>query len=155
MRAELINTARELREKAEKLAYLQDDGEYSYIDKYKEITSWIYKTCRELIRFRGENDEEEAEICLAVLIGYSTTIRDSKNIRRAIDRAYQVLPRLLPSLLKCQLLIYCYIEACDESLIREAKQIIDSWDAKEIGEEETKTKELFENLEKHKEGYLC
>lgn len=155
MKTELINTVRELREKVEKLAYMQDGGEYSYIDKYKEVTSWIYKTCRELIRYRGENDEEEAEICLAVLIGYSTTIRDSKNIRRAIDRAYQVLPRLVPSLLKCQLLIYCYIEACDESLIREAKQIIDTWKDHEMGKEEQKTRELLENLEKYKEDDLC
>lgn len=147
MKTELINTVRELREKAEKLAYMQDGGEYSYIDKYKEVTSWIYKTCRELIRYRGENDEEEAEICLAVLIGYSTTIRDSKNIRRAIDRAYQVLPRLVPSLLKCQLLIYCYIEACDESLIREAKLIMETWKQDEMGKEEKKVKELLQNIE--------
>ena len=155
MKTELINTIRELREKAEKLAYMQDDGEYSYIDKYKEVTSWIYKTCRNLIRHRGENDEEEAEICLAVLIGYSTTIRDSKNIRRSIDRAYQVLPRLVPSLLKCQLLIYCYIEACDESLVREAKLIIDTWKEDEMGKEEQKTRELLENLGKYKPDDLC
>lgn len=153
MKTELINTVRELREKAEKLAYMQDGGEYSYIDKYKEVTSWIYKTCRKLIRYRGENDEEEAEICLAVLIGYSTTIRDSKNIRRAIDRSYQVLPRLASSLLKCELLIYCYIEACDESLIRDAKLIIDTWEGDEIGEEKRKTKELFENLGINEKAY--
>lgn len=139
---------------AERLAYFEDDGEYSYIDKYREVISWIYQACRELIRYRGENDEEEAEICLAVLIGYSTTIRDSKNVRRAIDRAYQVLPRLTPSLLKCQSLIYCYIEACDESLVREAKYIIDSWKEEEIGIEEQKTRELLENLENNADN-LC
>lgn len=155
METKLITKARELRRVAERLAYFQDDGEYSYIDKYKEILSWIYRACRELIRFHGENDDEEAEICLSVLIGYSTTVRNAKNIQRAVDRAYQVLPRLTPSLLKCQLLIYCYIEACDESLIREAKLIIDSWKEGEMGEEEKKVRELLENLEKYKPDDLC
>jgi len=155
METKLITKAKELRRVAERLAYFQDDGEYSYIDKYKEVLSWIYKSCRELIRFHGENDEEEAEICLSVLIGYSTTVRNAKNIQRAVDRAYQVLPRLTPSLLKCQLLIYCYIEACDESLIREAKLIIDSWKEGEMGEEEKKVRELLENLEKYKPDDLC
>lgn len=71
METNLITKAKELRRVAERLAYFQDDGEYSYIDKYKEVLSWIYKACRELIRFHGESDEEEAEICLSVLIGYS------------------------------------------------------------------------------------
>ena len=155
METKLITKAKELRRVAERLAYFQDDGEYSYIDKYKEVLSWIYKSCRELIRFHGENDDEEAEICLSVLIGYSTTVRNAKNIQRAVDRAYQVLPRLTPSLLKCQLLIYCYIEACDESLIREAKLIIDSWKEGEMGEEEKKVRELLENLEKYKPDDLC
>ena len=111
METKLITKAKELRRVAERLAYFEDDGEYSYIDKYKEVLSWIYRSCRELIRFHGENNEEEAEICLSVLIGYSTTVRNAKNIQRAIDRAYRVLPRLESSLLKCQLLVYCYIEA--------------------------------------------
>lgn len=147
MKTELINKAKELKEKSQKLAYFQDDGEYSYIDKYKEITSWIYKTCRELIRSRGKNDEEEADICLSVLIGYSTTIRDPKTIRRAIDRSYQVLPRLASSLLKCELLIYCYMEVYDENLVREAKQIMQTWNVNLLSEEEIRMRKLLQDIE--------
>lgn len=31
------------------LAYFQNDDEYSYLDKYEEVTSWIYRTNCELI----------------------------------------------------------------------------------------------------------
>jgi len=147
METKLITKARELRRVAERLAYFQDDGEYSYIDKYKEILSWIYRACRELIRFHGENDDEEAEICLSVLIGYSTTVRNAKNIRRAIDRAYTVLPRLVPSSLKCQLLVYCYVEVHDQKLVNEAKQIMQTWSGSQLSEEETRTKNLLQDLE--------
>lgn len=147
METKLITKARELRRVAERLAYFQDDGEYSYIDKYKEVLSWIYRSCRELIRFHGENDEEEAEICLSVLIGYSTTVRNAKNIRRAIDRAYMVLPHLAPSLLKCQLLAYCYVEVHDQKLVNEAKQIMQTWSGSQLSEEEIRTKELLQDMD--------
>ncbi|NLI37595.1 MAG: transcriptional regulator [Bacteroidales bacterium] len=147
METKLITKAKELRRVAERLAYFQDDGEYSYIDKYKEVLSWIYRACRELIRFHGENDEEEAEICLSVLIGYSTTVRNAKNIRRAIDRAYMVLPHLVPSLLKCQLLVYCYVEVRNQKLLDQAKQIMRTWNDSQLSEEEIRMKELLQNME--------
>lgn len=147
METNLITKAKELRRVAERLAYFQDDGEYSYIDKYKEVLSWIYRTCRELIRFHGESDEEEAEICLSVLIGYSTTVRNAKNIQRAIDRAYAVLPHLASSLLKCQLLIYCYAEVRNQKLLDQAKQIMQTWNSSQLSEEEARARELFLNME--------
>jgi Protein of unknown function (DUF1141). len=147
METKLITKAKELRRIAERLAYFQDDGEYSYIDKYKEVISWIYRSCRELIRFHGENEEEEAEICLSVLIGYSTTVRNAKNIRRAIDRAYAVLPHLDPSLLKCQLLAYCYAEVRNPNLLEQAKQILQTWNGIQLSEEITRTKNLLQDIE--------
>lgn len=147
METNLMTKAKELRRVAERLAYFQDDGEYSYIDKYKEVLSWIYRACRELIRVHGESDEEEAEICLSVLIGYSTTVRNAKNIRRAIDRAYTVLPCLNSSVLKCQLLAYCYAEVRNPNLLEQAKQIMQAWNSNQSSEEEVRTKELLQDLE--------
>lgn len=147
METNLITKAKELRRVAERLAYFQDDGEYSYIDKYKEVLSWIYKSCRELIRFHGENNEEEAEICLSVLIGYSTTVRNAKNIKCAVNRAYMVLPYLASSLLKCQLLAYCYVEDRNQKWMDQAKQIMQTWTDSQLSEEEARTKELFLDME--------
>ena len=147
METKLMTKAKELRRVAERLAYFQDDGEYSYIDKYKEVLSWIYRSCRELIRAHGENDEEEAEICLSVLIGYSTTVRNAKNIRRAIDRAYAVLSHLEASVLKCQLLAYCYVEARNPNLLDQAKQIMQAWNGIQLSEEEVRIKDLLQDIE--------
>ena len=146
-----ITIARSLRQMAVRLAYFQDNGEYSYIDKYEEVTSWISATCKKLITYKGETAEEEAEILLAVLVGYSTTIRDEQNIHQAVQRTYKVLPRLSHSLLKCQLLTYCYGEEYDKDLSLEAERIISSWSGRELNEEERRIQQLLKDFQKNEQ----
>ena len=49
-------------------------------------------------------------------------------IQNVLDRSWEILPQLPASLLKVQLLVYCYSEVYDEELARQAHNIIDTWD---------------------------
>lgn len=147
---------RELCKIADKLAYFEDEDEYSYIDKYKKVIYWIYRTNRDLVLNIGTTDREEAEICLAVLVGYSVTIRNEKNIQKVLDRALAVLPKIPPSLLKCRLLVYCYAELYTKELAEEAKKIMKQWKGENLCIEQRRIKEFFENIEENelRYGYL-
>ena len=96
---------------------------------------------------KGENPEEEARLCLALLMGYNATIYDygDKESKKQVilDRSLLVLESLPSSLLKCQLLTYCYGEVFEEELAKEAHTIIDGWKDRELLEEE---REIVENL---------
>lgn len=85
---------------------------------------------------KGDTPEEEAGICLALLMGYSATIYSDKDKeakkQSILDRAWEVLEQLPPSLLKCQLLTYCYGEVFEDELAQEAHAIIDSWQGREL-----------------------
>jgi|WetSurMetagenome_2_1015567.scaffolds.fasta_scaffold06883_7 hypothetical protein len=142
-----IKLARELHRVVIRLVYFQDDDEYSHVDKFQEVTSWIYNTCRQLIQLKGTTVEEEAEICLSVLEGYSATIRDEINIEEALNRSYKILQDMEPSVMKCSLLVYCYGEAGNKALADEAKQIMDTWSGRELTEEETHIKQLLADME--------
>ena len=146
MDSESITLARELRRVATRLAYFQDDGEYSYVDKFEEVTSWISRTCRELINVRGATVEEEAELCLSILTGYSTTVREEDNIRHVILRSKQALAHLADTPLKCQLLIYCYFETDDYGLVDIARRIMKSLKEKGLSEEGKIVEEKLEEL---------
>jgi len=100
-----------------------------------------------LFALKGENPEEEARLCLALLMGYNATIYDygDKESKKQVilDRSLLVLESLPSSLLKCQLLTYCYGEVFEEELAKEAHTIIDGWKDRELLEEE---REIVENL---------
>ena len=142
------NIAQELRRISTRLAYLLDEGEYSHIDKFQKVTTWIADACRQLIAYGGGSPEEEAEICLSVLMGYSATVPDARIIQVALGRAERILPLLTPSLLKCQLLTYCYAEVYDDDLAVQAHYIINSWRSRKLNQEEQRIKDLLEDLER-------
>lgn len=54
-----------------------------------------------------------------------------------------MLEQLPATLLKCQLLTYCYGEVFEEELAKEAHTIIESWKDKELSEDK---KEAINNL---------
>ena len=93
-----------------------------------------------ILLLKGATSEEEAAICLSLLMGYNATIyndgdKESK-IQSILDRSFAVLDHLPASLLKCQLLTYCYGEVFEEDLAQEAHQIMDSWKNRALSEEE-------------------
>jgi hypothetical protein len=64
-----------------------------------------------------------------------------------LNRAWEVLDVLPASALKCELLIYCYEEVFEDELLKEAKEIIDSWNGKELSRKEQKVIEIYREAE--------
>ena len=135
----------ELRHVAHELLYLGADG--SPIDSFRQLNTEVLQKSDALFALKGENPEEEARLCLALLMGYNATIYDygDKESKKQVilDRSLLVLESLPSSLLKCQLLTYCYGEVFEEELAKEAHTIIDGWKDRELLEEE---REIVENL---------
>ena len=137
----------ELRHVAHELLYFCADGSPIYTDSFRQLNTEVLQKSDALFALKGENTEEEARLCLALLMGYNATIYDygDKESKKQVilDRSLLVLESLPSSLLKCQLLTYCYGEVFEEELAKEAHTIIDGWKDRELLEEE---REIVENL---------
>lgn len=64
-----------------------------------------------------------------------------------------MLDQLPATLLKCQLLTYCYGEVFEEELAKEAHAIIDSWEDKELSEDKKEAINNLRNLEENPYPY--
>jgi hypothetical protein len=95
--------------------------------------------------------EEDAEVCLALLMGYNATIYGDSNkqehIQQVLDCCWKVLPHLPVSLQKLRLLTYCYGEVYDDALSREAHDILKSWGGRELTTEEQEIAGLLDSME--------
>ena len=113
----------------------------------------VYERAIELCNSHGTTVEEEAELCLGLLVAFAATIYDNgrkqQYIQNVLDRSWEVLPELSPSLLKVRLLTYCYSELYDESLAREAHTIIDTWNEKELTPEQAEIVEELKGFEEN------
>ena len=90
-------------------------------------------------------------------MGYNASIyndgdKESK-IQSILDRSFAVLDHLPASLLKCQLLTYCYGEVFEEDLAQEAHQIMDGWKSRALSEEELEVMETLQTMEEN--SYPC
>lgn len=112
------------------------DGSPIYVDEFTRLNREVYEQALELYGTRGKTVESEAELCLGLLTAFAATIYDNGHkqqyIQRVLDRSWEVLPKLSASLLKVQLLVYCYSEVYDEELSRQAHSIIATWDKAEL-----------------------
>ena len=137
-----------LYEKARKLLHLGDKDGFVYADDLSRLNKEVHELIHLLWNQKTGNIEEEACLCLAILMGFNGIMYanpEDEKIRRSItDRARFVLRKLLSSLLKCQLLIYCYGEVEDDKLIEEAKEIMKGWERRELSAEELETVETLE-----------
>lgn len=86
-------------------------------------------------------------------MAFAATIYDNGSkqecIQNVLDRSWEVLPKLSPSLLKVRLLTYCYGEFYDESLAKEAHEIINTWNKEELALEQA---EIIEELKSFEEN---
>jgi hypothetical protein len=102
---------------------------------------------------RGDTPEEEAGLCLSLLVAFNATIYDNgrkqQYIQEILDRSWEVLPQFAPSLLKVRLLTCCYGEVYEEDLAQEAHTIIDSWDKAELTPEQMEVMEELKNFENY------
>ena len=106
-----------------------------------------------LFSAQSSDVEEEANLCLALLMGYNATIYDDgdkeQKKQMVLNRICLVLEQLPASLLKVRLLTYCYGEIYEEVLLQEAHAIIEGWNRDELTLEQTEIIEELKNIEEN------
>ena len=147
-----MNQVRELQSISHELLYLGVDGTPIYTDRFCQLNTEVFRLSESLFDRKGETDEEEASLCLALLMGYRATAYSDSNkeakILGILDRAFIVLDHLEDSVLKCRLLISCYGEVFDEELIEEIRRIVDGWGGgRQLSSEEETVVEALKELE--------
>lgn len=129
------------------------DGSPIYADQFTRLNRDVYERAIELYNTRGTTVEEEAELCLGLLVAFAATIYDNGSkqeyVQNVLDRSWEVLPKLSPSLLKVRLLTYCYGECYDEELAKEAHEIINTWNKEELTIEQEEIIEELKNFEEN------
>lgn len=150
---DLTSRALELQHVAHELMYLGMDGEPVYSDNFCRLNKEVLVKSDSLFSAQSSDVAEEANICLALLMGYNATIYDDgdkeQKKQTALNRACEVLGRLPASLLKVRLLAYTYGEVYEESLLQEAHAIIDGWGKEVMTAEQVESVKELRNIEEN------
>ena len=150
---DLLSCARELQHLAHKLMYLGMDGEPIYSDDFTRLNKEVLVESDSLFAAKSSGIEEEANLCLALLMGYNATIYDygdkGQKKQAVLDRIYNVLEKLPDSLLKVRLLTYTYGEVYEESMLQEVHDIVDNWNKSVLTTEQTEAMEELKNIEEN------
>ena len=120
--------------------------QYTNVDEWQEMQRELAQCMNALVRQDGSTSGEEAEIVLAILMGYTLAVRNPLHIDMALERAERVLPRLDHSVLKCQLMAFCYAETGDEELADSVSILMQSLKAAGNGEEIRWVEELLNSV---------
>ena len=138
---------------ADELLYLGIDDTPIYSDDFTRLNHEVFQKANALYHQRGSTFEEEASLCLALLKGYNVTIYNDgdkeERIQTILNRCWEVLEHLSASLLKVQLLTYCYGEVFEEELAKEANKIIESWDEKLLTKDQVEAIGFLKSLEEN------
>lgn len=135
------------------LLYLGMDGSPIYSDELAQMSGETFRLCNELYDggVHCSTAEEEASLCLALLLGYNATLSDQgdkqQRIQQVLERSWQVLPRITDSLLKVRLLAYCYSECYEEELADQAHAIIATWNTDQLTSDQKEIIEELKNIE--------
>lgn len=150
---DLTSRALELQHAAHELMYLGMDGNPVYSDTFCRLNKEVLVKSDSLFSAQSSDVAEEANICLALLMGYNATIYDDgdkeQKKQTALNRACEVLGRLPASLLKVRLLAYTYGEVYEESLLQEAHAIIDGWCKEVMTAEQVELVKELRNIEEN------
>ena len=148
----LLEEALLLQRAAHDLMYLGMDGSPIYSDDLSRRNGEVYHQATTLYNsgIWGTTMEEQANVCLALLMGYSASFIDhgekQQHVQEVLNRCWDVLDVLPASLLKLCLLTVCYGEVFDEALANEARSIIASWDAASLTAEQQEAIDEFQNV---------
>jgi hypothetical protein len=148
----LLEEALLLQRAAHDLMYLGTDGSPIYSDDLSRRNGEVYRLATTLYNSGtwGTTVEEQANVCLALLMGYSASFVDhgekQQHVQEVLNRCWDVLDTLPASLLKLRLLTACYGEVFDEPLAEEARSIIASWDAPLLTAEQQEAVDEFQNV---------
>ena len=149
----LLSRALELQRIAHELMCFGMDGTPVYSDTFCRLNKEVLVLSDSLFPVQGSGTEEEANVCLALLMGYNATIYDNGDKEQkkqiALNRACELLGRLPASLLKVRLLAYTYGEVYEESLLQEAHSIVDSWDKEAMITEQVEAVKELRNIEEN------
>ena len=124
-----------LQRAAHDLMYLGMDGNPVYSDDLSRRNGEVYRLPTALYNsgVKGSTVEEQANVCLALLMGYNASFVDHGekqiHVQEVLNRCWNILDSLPASLLKLRLLTACYGEVFDDPLADEARTIIASWDS--------------------------
>ena len=150
---DLTSRALELQHAAHELMYLGIDGEPVYSDTFCRLNKEVLVKSDSLFSAQSSDVEEEANLCLALLMGYNATIYDDgdkeQKKQTILNRICHVLEHLPVSLLKVRLLTYCYGEIYEEVLLQEAYAIIEGWNKDNLTSGQTEIIEELKNIEEN------
>ena len=141
-----------LQRAAHELMYLGMDGSPIYNDDLSRRNGDVYRLTTALYNSgtQGSTIEEQANVCLALLMGYSASFIDYgeklQHVQKVLDCCWDILDALPASLLKLRLLTACYGEVFDEPLADEARTIIASWDSASLTAEQQEAIDEFQNV---------
>lgn len=146
----IYQQAKEIQQLAGKFLCEEVGTPYTDIEEWKEVQKHLATCIEEVLKQEGSTPEEEGEILLAVLMGYTVAVRKQKNIAIAMERANWVLKELQDPLLKCKLAVLCYGECYDEDLADMARRLIE--EQKQVGNEKAvyATEVLLMSMEENK-----
>lgn len=150
---DLLSCALELQHIAHELMYLGMDGAPIYLDDFSRLNKDVLIKSDSLFLSKGSNADEEANLCLALLMGYNATIYDNGDKEQkkqvVLDRTSDVLEQLPASLLKVRLLTHCYGEVYEESMAKEARAIIEGWSKNKLTSEQIEIIGELRNIEEN------
>ncbi|RGU25569.1 UpxZ family transcription anti-terminator antagonist [Bacteroides cellulosilyticus] len=141
-----------LQRAAHELMYLGMDGSPVYSDDLSRRNSEVYRLTTALYNSvaKGSTIEEQANVCLALLMGYNASFIDHgekrQHVQEILDRCWDILDVLPASLLKLRLLTACYGEVFDEPLADEGRAVIASWDSALLTVEQREAIAEFQNV---------
>ena len=141
-----------LQRAAHDLMYLGMDGSPIYSDDLSRRNNEVYRLTTTLYNsgIQGSTVEEQASVCLALLMGYNSSVIDHgekrEHVQKILDRCWDILDTLPASLLKLRLLTACYGEVFDEPLADEARAIIASWDSVSLTTEQQEAINEFQTV---------
>ena len=141
-----------LQRAAHDLMYLGMDGSPIYSDDLSRRNNEVYRLTTTLYNsgIKGSTVEEQASVCLALLMGYNASFIDHGekrgHIHEILDRCWDILDTLPASLLKLRLLTACYGEVFDEPLADEARASIASWDSVSLTTEQQEAINEFQTV---------
>lgn len=141
-----------LQRAAHELMYLGMDGSPIYSDDLSRRNGEVYRLTTALYNsgVKGSTIEEQASVCLALLMGYNASFIDhgekQKHVQEILDRCWDIIDTLPTSLLKLRLLTACYGEVYDEPLADEARAIIASWNLSSLTSKQKEAIDEFQNV---------
>ena len=141
-----------LQRAAHDLMYLGMDGSPIYSDDLSRRNNEVYRLTTTLYNsgVKGSTVEEQASVCLALLMGYNASFIDNgekrEHVQKILASCWDILDTLPASLLKLRLLTACYGEVFDEPLADEARAIIASWDSVSLTAEQREAINEFQTV---------